>query len=57
VEALRATNLFVNYYNHAVPFDRRVLEEAWDRCRGEGCEAERARAEELVWGLGGSASR
>jgi hypothetical protein len=57
VEALRATNLFVNYYNHAVPLDRRVLEEAWDRCRGAVCEAERARAEELVWGLGGSASR
>ena len=57
VEALRVTSLFLNHYNHVVPFDRRVLEEVWGRCGGEGCEAVRARTEELVWGLDGSASR
>jgi hypothetical protein len=57
VEALRVTNLFLNYYSHVLPFDRRVLEEVWGRCGGEGCEAARARAEKLLWGLDGSASR
>jgi len=57
VEAQRATELFLNHYHHAVPLDRRVLEEVWGRCVGEDCEAERARAEELLWGLDGSASQ
>jgi hypothetical protein len=57
VEALRVTNLFLNYYSHVLPFDRRVLEEAWGRCGGEDCEAARARAEKLLWALDGSASR
>jgi hypothetical protein len=57
VEALRVTDLFLNYYSHVVPFDRRVLEEVWARCSGEDCEAARARNEELLWGLDGSASR
>jgi hypothetical protein len=57
VEALRVTNLFLNYYNHAVPLDRRVIEEVWARCSGEDCEAVRAKNEELLWGLDGSASR
>jgi predicted membrane-bound spermidine synthase len=57
VEAWRQTNLFLNHYNHVVPFDRRVMEEVWGRCGGEDCEVERARAEELLWGLDGSASR
>jgi hypothetical protein len=57
VEALRVTSLFLNYYNHAVPLDRRVLEDVWSRCGGEDCEAERAKTEELLWGFDGSASR
>jgi hypothetical protein len=57
VEAQRVTNFFLNHYNHIVPFDRRVLEEVWGRCGGEDCEAERARVEDLLWGLDGSASR
>jgi len=57
VEALRVTDLFLNYYSHVVPFDRRVIEEAWGRCGGEDCEAERARAEKLLWGFDVSASR
>jgi hypothetical protein len=46
----RVKNLFLNYYNHVVPFDRRVLEEVWGRC-GEDCESGRAGAEELLWGF------
>lgn len=57
VEARRATNLFVEYYNHVVPFDRRVLEEVWGRCNREDCEAERAQVERPLWGLDESASR
>ena len=57
VEARRVTNFFLNHYNHIVPFDRRVLEEVWGRCGGEDCEAERARVEDLLWGLDDSASR
>ncbi len=57
VEALRVTGLFLNYYSHVVPFDRRVIEEAWGRCGGEDCEVERARTEKLLWGLDGSASQ
>jgi len=56
VEAHRQTRIFVNHYNHVLPFDRRALEEAWGRCGGdEECEVERARVEELLWGSGGSA--
>jgi hypothetical protein len=57
VEAMLVTRLFLNYYNHAVPPDRRVLEGVWGRCDGEDCEAKRAGVEELLWGLDGSASR
>jgi hypothetical protein len=56
-EAQRLTNFFLAYYNHVVPFDRRVLEELWNRCDGEECEAGRARAAERLWGLDGSAPR
>jgi hypothetical protein len=57
VEARRQTTLFLNHYNHVVPFDRRALEAVWSRCGSEDCEVERARAEELLWGLDGSASQ
>jgi hypothetical protein len=57
VEVRRQTFLFLNYYSHVVPFDRRAMEEVWGRCGGEDCEVERARAEKLLWGLDGSASR
>jgi hypothetical protein len=56
-EAQRLTDFFLAYYNHVVPFDRRVLEELWGRCDGEECEAGRARAAERLWGLDGGASR
>jgi hypothetical protein len=57
VEAQRVTDLFLNHYHHVVPFDRRVLEKVWSLCDGEGCETGRARAEGLLWGIDGSASR
>jgi hypothetical protein len=57
VEAQRAMELVLNHYHHVVGLDRRVLEEVWGRCGGEDCEAERARAEELLWGFDGSASQ
>jgi spermidine synthase len=57
VEAQRQTNLFLNHYSHVVPFDRRALEAVWGRCGSEDCEVERARAEELLWGLDGSAAQ
>ena len=38
------TNRFAIHYQHAVPFDRRVLDDAWSRCQGESCEAERRQA-------------
>jgi len=57
VEAMRVTSLFLNFYSHVLPFDRRVLEEVWGRCGGADCEAQRVRVEKLIWGLDGSASR
>jgi hypothetical protein len=57
VEARRATELFLNHYHHVIPFDRGVLEEAWGRCNGEECEAERAQFEGMLWGLDESASQ
>jgi spermidine synthase len=32
------TERFLIHYHHAVPFDRRVVEAAWRRCRGSDCE-------------------
>jgi len=36
-QAESLTERFLRYYHHAVPFDRRVVEAAWRRCRGEDC--------------------
>jgi spermidine synthase len=35
------TNRFLVHYQHAVPFDRRVLDAAWSSCRGPACEEAR----------------
>jgi len=56
-EVQAMTILVYHYYNHAIPFDRGVLDEAWDRCGGETCEAGRARIEELLWEFDDGASR
>jgi hypothetical protein len=37
-QAERLTERFLLHYHHAVPFDRRVVEAAWLRCRGDDCE-------------------
>jgi hypothetical protein len=47
--------LFLTHYHHAVPFDRRVVDVAWDRCRGRGCEEGRLQAAELFRGSDGVA--
>jgi spermidine synthase len=44
-QAERMTQRFMRHYHHAVPFDRRTIEAAWRRCRGDDCE-ERQR---LAW--------
>ncbi len=55
VEARRVTELFLQHYNHLVPFDRAVLEEIWRRCEGEECAVEFANVEGNLWGLNESA--
>jgi predicted membrane-bound spermidine synthase len=50
-EAEELTGRFLRFYHHAVPFDRRVIAAAWDRCSGEGCDAGRLRAEAELWGF------
>ncbi len=57
VEALRVTGLFLNHYNHVVPFDRRAVEEVWNRCGDAACEAEREEVAPLLWGFDDGASR
>jgi hypothetical protein len=37
-QAERLTQRFLLHYHHAVPFDRRVIEAAWRRCRGADCD-------------------
>ena len=37
-QAEQLTQRYLRYYHHAVPFDRRVVEAAWRRCRGDDCE-------------------
>jgi spermidine synthase len=54
-EAQRLTNLFLTHYHHAVPFDRSVVDVAWDRCRGRKCEVGRLQVAEIFRGLDGVA--
>jgi SAM-dependent methyltransferase len=56
LQAERETNLFLNHYNHVVPYDPRLIEEIWNRCTAKECAAERARVERWIWGFDGSAS-
>jgi spermidine synthase len=37
-QAEQMTQRFLLHYHHAVPFDRRTIEAAWRRCRGDDCE-------------------
>jgi predicted membrane-bound spermidine synthase len=43
-QARSVTNRFLAHYQHAVPFDRSVLDAVWSRCRGEACEEVRRQA-------------
>jgi spermidine synthase len=40
----RLTERFLRYYHHPVPFDRRVIDAAWRRCRGSDCEERQRKA-------------
>ena len=49
--AERLTQRFLRHYHHAVPFERRVLDEAWERCQVEGCAERQQQAEKRLGGL------
>jgi hypothetical protein len=58
------TSRFLAHYQHAVPFDRNVLEAAWSSCRGEACEEMRQMAmqrlgapEDDAWARGAGAAQ
>jgi len=53
--ANRIAGLYIDNYVHAVPFDRRVLAEAWRACRAPVCEQRRERLEQIVGPLNGAA--
>jgi len=42
------TSLYMENFVHAAPFDRRVLDAAWQTCRAEACWERRRRAEERL---------
>ena len=54
VRATRMTTLYVDNFVHAAPFDRGMLEAAWQACRDEGCEERRRRVEERLGALDGA---
>ncbi len=56
LEARRTTDLFVNHFNHVIPFDPRLIDEIWSRCSARECETERARAQAWIGGSDQSAS-
>jgi hypothetical protein len=52
-QAERLTERFLLHYHHAVPFDRRVVEAAWLRCRGDDCEDRKEEAWQRMSSLDG----
>jgi spermidine synthase len=54
--AERLTKTFLLHYHHAAPFDRRTVEAAWRRCRGDDCEERRREAWQRMSNLGGEDS-
>ena len=51
--ARAATERFARFYHHAIPFDRAVVDRAWNGCRGnKGCATGRAWAERTIGALG-----
>jgi len=47
------TQRFLLHYHHAVPFDRRTIEAAWRRCRGDDCEDRQREAWQRLSSLDG----
>ena len=56
-QAETLTERFLRYYHHVVPFDRRVVEAAWRRCRGEDCEDRQRDAWQRLSALDGDTPR
>ncbi len=56
-QAERMTQRFLLHYHHAVPFDRRTLEAAWRRCRGDDCEDRQREAWQRLSSLDGEAAQ
>jgi spermidine synthase len=56
-QAEMLTSRFLSHYHHAVPFDRSVVESAWERCEVEGCAEGRRLAEAELGGLRGNGAR
>jgi hypothetical protein len=54
-QAERLTQRFLLHYHHAAPFDRRVIEAAWRRCRGDDCEDRQREAWQRSGSLDGEA--
>ena len=52
-QAERMTQRFLLHYHHAVPFDRRTIEAAWRRCRGDDCEDRQREAWQRLSSLDG----
>jgi spermidine synthase len=48
LKAQQTTDLFVNHYNHVIPFDPRLIEEIWSRCTAKECATGRAGAEPWI---------
>ncbi len=48
---------YVQHYSYALPFDRGVVEAAWQRCTAPRCVAALRRAEEILGPLDGRVRR
>jgi hypothetical protein len=55
--ARKLTMDYVRHYSYALPFDRGVVESAWQRCTAPLCATALRRAEEMLGPLDGRARR
>ena len=55
-QAEQMTKRFLLHYHHAAPFDRRTIEAAWRRCRGDDCEDRQREAWQRMSTLDGEAA-
>jgi spermidine synthase len=51
------TSDYLDYYVHAVPFDRAALASIWRRCRGAGCQEAREYLTPFLWDFDGAGIR